>query len=88
MISIVVPVYNVATYLTRCLDSLLNQSYKNFEVIMVDDGSTDGSELLCEEYAKKDARIRVIHQKNQGLSEARNVGISICHFMTSYIYCM
>ena len=75
MISVVVPVYNVEEKLGVCVDSLVNQTYKNLEIILVDDGSTDNSGQLCEEHAKTDARIKVVHQKNQGLSGARNTGI-------------
>lgn len=75
MVSIVVPVYNVQEYLSSCLDSIRNQTYEDFEMILVDDGSTDGSGGLCEQYAEMDHRIRVIHQPNGGLSAARNTGI-------------
>ena len=73
--SIVIPVYNVAPYLGECLDSVLCQKFRDFEVIAVDDGSTDESGRICDEYARRDSRIRVIHQKNRGLSGARNAGI-------------
>lgn len=75
LISIIVPVYNVEKYLEECIDSILNQTYKNLEIILVDDGSTDKSGIICEDYAKIDSRIKVIHKKNGGLSDARNVGI-------------
>ena len=74
-ISVIVPVYNVKDYLRRCLDSIVNQTYKNLQIILVDDGSTDGSEKICDEYAKKDQRIMVIHKKNEGQSIARKVGL-------------
>ena len=74
-ISVIVPVYNVEQYLERCVYSIINQTYKNLEIILVNDGSTDNSGQLCDELAKKDDRIRVIHKKNGGLSDARNVGI-------------
>ncbi|MDU6765984.1 MAG: glycosyltransferase family 2 protein [Gemella haemolysans] len=74
-ISVIVPVYNVEQYLERCVDSIINQTYKNLEIILVNDGSTDNSGQLCDELAKKDDRIRVIHKKNGGLSDARNMGI-------------
>lgn len=75
LISIIVPVYNVKEQLPRCIESLINQSYKNIEIILVNDGSTDESPLICENYKKIDSRIKVIHKKNGGLSEARNFGI-------------
>ena len=77
LISIIIPVYNVAVYLPRCLDSILAQTYKNLEIILVDDGSKDNSGKVCDEYALKDSRIKVIHQKNQGVSVARNAGLRI-----------
>ena len=77
LISVIVPVYNVAEYLSRCVDSILAQSYENLQIILVDDGSTDDSGKICEEYAKKDARIQVIHQNNGGLSSARNAGLDL-----------
>ncbi len=76
MISIIVPVYNVENYLLRCLDSIAQQTYTDFEAILIDDGSTDLSGHICDDYSKKDNRFRVIHQKNQGLSGARNTGLS------------
>ena len=75
MISIIVPVYNVAPYLPQCLDSLVNQTYRDLEIICVNDGSKDNSLEILEEYAQKDKRIRIINQSNQGLSGARNTGI-------------
>ncbi len=75
LISVIVPVYQVKAYLPECVESLLGQTYKNLEIILVDDGSTDGSGELCEEYAKRDGRVRVVHQKNRGLSGARNTGL-------------
>ncbi len=74
-ISIIVPVYKVEQYLPRCLDSLLSQTYKNLEIILIDDGSTDNSPSICDAYAGKDSRIRVIHKENGGLSNARNTGL-------------
>ena len=74
-VSIVVPVYNVEDYLKYCVDSLINQSYKNIEIILVDDGSTDGSGRICDQYAQEDDRIRVLHIENGGLSNARNTGV-------------
>lgn len=75
LISVIIPVYNVAKVLERCVDSVRNQTYRNLEIILVDDGSTDMSGKFCDIFAKKDARIKVIHQSNQGLSAARNTGI-------------
>lgn len=75
LISVIVPVYNVKDYLCRCLDSILNQSFKDFDLILIDDGSTDGSEKICDDYASKDERIYVIHQQNGGAASARNKGI-------------
>lgn len=72
LVSIIIPVYNVENYLEKSLDSVINQSYKNLEIILVDDGSTDNSGKICDDYLKKDSRINVIHQKNKGTSEARN----------------
>ena len=77
MISIIVPVYNSKEYLRECIDSIISQTYSNIEIIIVDDGSTDGSSDICEEFALKDERIRVVHQENQGLVRARKVGVSI-----------
>lgn len=77
LISIIVPVYNVEQYLSRCVDSLVNQTYHNIEIILVDDGSPDRSGEICDEYAKKDKRVKVIHQSNGGLSDARNTALDI-----------
>ncbi|MDR1540569.1 MAG: glycosyltransferase [Clostridiales bacterium] len=77
MISIIVPVYNVGRYLGRCVDSLLVQTYADIEVVLVDDGSTDGCAGICDGYARGDARVRAIHQENGGLSRARNAGLDI-----------
>lgn len=74
-ISIIIPVYNVAKYLSRCLDSVLIQSFGDFEVLLIDDGSTDYSGAICDEYATRDMRIRVFHKENGGVSSARNLGI-------------
>ena len=78
MISVIVPVYNVEPYLEEAIESVLNQTYTDLEIILVDDGSTDGSGKMCDRYEEKDSRIKVIHQENRGLSAARNVGIDIC----------
>lgn len=74
-VSIIIPVYNTVSYLNRCLDSVKNQTYKNLEIICVDDGSTDGSERIVDEYAKYDKRFKVIHKENKGESSARNIGL-------------
>lgn len=76
-ISIIIPVYNVEKYINRCIDSLLNQTYKNIEIILIDDGSTDNSGKQCDIYEKKDKRIKVKHIKNQGVTKARMVGVSL-----------
>lgn len=77
LISIVLPIYNVSTYLERCLKSICTQTYSNIEIILVDDGSTDNSGEICDAYAARDNRIVVVHKKNGGLSDARNAGIKI-----------
>src|SRR5690554_7275643 len=75
MISVIIPVYNSEKYLHKCIDSVLAQSYTNFELILVNDGSTDGSGKICDEYAEKDERVRVFHKDNGGVSSARNIGL-------------
>ena len=75
MISVIIPVYNSEKYLHKCIDSVLSQSYTNFEVILVNDGSTDKSGAICDEYAEKDEKVRVFHKENGGVSSARNLGI-------------
>lgn len=77
LISIIVPIYNVEQYLPRCIESIINQTHKNLEIILVDDESPDNCGKICDEYKEQDARIKVIHQKNRGLSGARNAGIDI-----------
>ena len=77
LISVIIPVYNVEQYVERCLNSVINQSYPNLEIILVDDGSTDKSGEICDQYALKDSRIKVIHEENAGLGEARNRGLRI-----------
>jgi len=77
LLSIITPVYNVSNYLNRCVNSILSQSFRELELILVDDGSTDGSSLICDEWAIKDNRVVVIHQKNGGVSSARNIGLNI-----------
>lgn len=75
LISVIIPVYNVERYLTKCIDSVIKQTYTNLEILLINDGSTDNSPKICEEYKNKDRRIKVIHKQNGGLSDARNVGI-------------
>lgn len=77
LISVIIPVYNVEKYLDRCMKSVINQTYENLEIILVDDGSTDNSGKMCDEYVYKDKRIKVTHKKNNGLGMARNSGLSI-----------
>lgn len=77
LLSIIVPVYNVKTYIDRCIKSILTQSYRDFELILIDDGSTDGSSLLCDEWALRDKRIVVLHKVNEGVSAARNSGLDV-----------
>ena len=77
LVSVIVPVYNVEKYLKKCIDSILEQTYPQYEVILVDDGSTDSSGMICDDFSKQDKRIKVIHQKNGGLSNARNSGIKV-----------
>lgn len=74
-VSLIIPVYNVETYLERCIESVLNQTYKDLEIILVNDGSTDTSGAMCDNFSQQDKRIKVIHQLNAGLSEARNTGL-------------
>ena len=76
LVSVIIPAYNVQPYLCKALDSVLGQTYPNLEILVIDDGSDDGSESICDEYGRKDARITVIHQKNMGLSTARNVDLN------------
>lgn len=76
-VSIVVPIYNVEKYLEQCIDSIINQTLKDIEIILVDDGSPDNCPQICDDYAKKDSRIKVVHKKNGGLSSARNAGIEV-----------
>ena len=76
-VSVIIPVYNAEQYLKRCLDSVLAQTYQDFEIICIDDGSTDNSGAICDEYAKKDSRIRILRKENGGVSSARNAGLNI-----------
>ena len=75
LVSVIIPIYNIKAYLNQCVQSVCNQSYSHLEIILVDDGSTDGSGVMCDELAKKDSRIKVFHKENGGLSEARNYGL-------------
>lgn len=77
LLSVIVAVYNVKSYISQCIDSICKQTYSPMEIILVDDGSTDGSGDICEEYAAKDQRIHVIHQKNKGVSGARNAALDV-----------
>lgn len=77
LLSVIVPIYKVEDYLPKCVESIRNQTYSNLEIILVDDGSPDGCGAICDEFAKKDSRIRVIHKENGGLSDARNTGIDV-----------
>ena len=75
MLTLIIPIYNIEQYLSQCLDSIINQTYKNIQIILVDDGSTDSSGRICDEYADKDSRIIVIHKENGGLVSARKAGL-------------
>lgn len=86
LISVVIPVYNAEKYINECIDSIINQTYKKFELILVDDGSNDASPLICDEYASKDSRIKVIHKKNQGVSFARRDAALVAE--GEYIICV
>ena len=77
VVSIIVPVYNVEAYLAECIDSLLGQTYPYLEVLLIDDGSTDGSGKICDDYAQRDSRVRVVHKANGGLSSARNAALPL-----------
>lgn len=83
VITVIVPIYNVEKFLPRCIDSILNQSYEKFELLLIDDGSSDKSGIICNEYRKKDSRIKVIHQENKGVSYSRNIGVK--HASGDYI---
>lgn len=77
MITIVIPAFNVGQYLESCLESILNQTYQNFEIILIDDGSTDNTSRICDTYSQRDTRIKVIHQSNAGVSAARMRGFQV-----------
>lgn len=79
LVSVVVPVYNVEQYLNRCIESLINQTYENIEILLIDDGSADDSPQICDEWTIKDSRIKVYHKENGGVSSARNIGLKKCH---------
>lgn len=79
LISVIVPVYNTQKYLSKCIESLINQSYRHLQIVIIDDGSTDNSQSLCDAYAEQDSRVTVVHKKNQGVSSARNLGIELAH---------
>lgn len=84
LISVIIPVYNVEAYLRECIDSVLSQTYKNYEIILVDDGSTDSSPEICDKYASEHENIRVVHKENKGLSHTRNMGLTVAH--GEYVY--
>ena len=77
LISVIVPVYKVEQYLDKCVESIVNQTYRNLEIILVDDGSPDNCPAMCDGWAKRDYRIKVIHKANGGLSDARNAGVAV-----------
>ncbi len=77
LISVIMPVYNVKTYLSQSIESVLNQDHRDLELILIDDGSTDGSGAICDAYAARDSRVRLIHQKNAGAAAAKNAGLRI-----------
>lgn len=76
LVSLIVPVYNVESYLEECVDSLIHQTYRNIEIVLIDDGCTDNSGKICDQYRKRDKRISVIHKEYGGVSDARNIGLS------------
>lgn len=78
LVSVIVPVYNVENHVEKCLVSIMNQTYQHLEILVIDDGSTDDSGVICDRMAAEDSRIRVVHQKNAGVSSARNKGLDIC----------
>ncbi len=76
MLSVIVPIYNVEKYLVKCIESIINQQYKQLEILLIDDGSTDGCSQICDEFEKIDCRIKVFHKDNEGLVRARKLGLS------------
>lgn len=84
LVSVIVPIYNVEKYLNKCVDSIISQSYKNLEILLIDDGSTDSCPAICDNYAEADPRVKVFHKKNEGLSKTRNFAVSV---MTGNYYC-
>ena len=84
LVSVIVPIYNVELYLERCIKSIINQTYRNLEIILVDDGSPDRCPQICDEWCAKDERVKVIHKDNAGLGMARNTGIE--HATGEYVY--
>ena len=85
-VSIIVPVYKVEPYLRRCVDSILDQTFTDFELILVDDGSPDNCPAICDEYAEQDDRVKVVHKANGGLSSARNAGMAVANGKY-YLFC-
>lgn len=79
LVGIIIPVYNVEKYIRRCLDTVISQTYKNIEVLLIDDGSSDSSYSICQEYSKKDNRLKLLHKENGGVSSARNIGIDVAN---------
>ena len=84
LVSVIVPIYNVEKYLSKCIDSIISQTYENIEILLIDDGSTDSCPEICDSYAKKDPRVKPYHKQNEGLSKTRNFAISV---MTGDYYC-
>ena len=79
MVSVIIPIYNVEKYLSECIESVINQTYSDLEIILVNDGSTDNCRDICERYKRKDSRIKLVHKNNGGLSSARNAGIDVAN---------
>ena len=85
-VSIIIPIYNSEKYLNRCIDSVLNQTLQDIEIILIDDGSTDNSPKICDEYKKIDNRIIVVHKENEGQAKARNTGLEIAKRTIYYVF--